>query len=182
MHNDVWFRVHAVVPMALRRLRADDPPPVLNPTLGGSASERARVAVARVGWTNADQKEAFRALLDAVVHLEAEVERLHRVGQLARQGVELHNELISIGGDGLTMPHAMPWPDGTVVQVYLNLPVRDANRLISIKSVIAPCTEPGTTEVRFDGIHTEQRDLMVAFAFQQQAKERRRALGTSDSK
>ena len=170
-----------MVPMALRRIRADDPPPVLNPSTSGSAAERARVAVARVGWSNTDQKEAFRALLDAVVHLEAEVERLHKVAQLSGQGVELHNELIFIGGDGLTMPHSMPWSAGTPVQVYLNLPVRDANRLISIKSVIASAAEPDTTDVLFDGIHTEQRDLVVAFAFQQQAKERRRALGASDS-
>lgn len=174
MDDDRLFRLHAVVSAAIEPDPGGDEEPAL-PVSGRLAAERARVAVSRVTRTDTELKEVAVALLEALRSLEEEVERLRQRLQLSEIGIELQKELVHIGGDGLTMQRPVAHPPGTAVRVWLELPVSGHETLMCVAGTIEPAEQSGHTAIRFDRIASHQRDRLVAFVFQQQAKERRRA-------
>lgn len=170
-----WFRVNAVLPVAFRVTAEADPSNPLLPVRGRIHADRARAAVARVGWENSEARDALRALVDAVAWLESEVERLHNRLWLNSEGLDLESRMVQLGGDGITLLGPCGLSAGQTVHVVLDLDAREGHHLLSLMGEVV-AVGAGETTVRFVGAPTEVVDLIVAWCFQQQAKERRREL------
>ena len=151
----------------------DDTPPCM-PGRGTPLADRARAVVARVGRSQLEVRDALHGVLEAVAGLERTVDRLHRIGALRDEGIELARSMVLISAGGIDLQRAGPWIDGQSVHVHLALDVRDARHLLSLRGQIEQ-RDTGAY-LHFRDLRGEERDLIVAFVFQQEAKERRRAL------
>ena len=180
MDDAPMFRIAAVLPFALQLANGDEPPLTTRDTAGRPATDRARAALGRVKrrGRDGDLVEAMSALVDIVAGLEREIERLRRVQLLTDIGVELQPELVSLSGDGVGLQRSAQWLPGAELWAYVNISLRHTDYLLCLRSRLIEST-PGSAELQFIDIDREQRDLLVAFAFQQQGKERRRALDAS---
>ncbi|MBX2796577.1 MAG: PilZ domain-containing protein [Myxococcales bacterium] len=147
--------------------------PIGPPPRGAPLADRARATAARVGRANLEIRDAMWSIIDALAGLERTVDRLTRLMTLKDAGVELRRELVHIGGDGLELQRAGPWPDGQPVDVHLSIDLRAVHHLMSIRGVVDQ--RSNGAHIQFTRLREEERDLLVAFVFQQEAKERRRA-------
>lgn len=179
MDTDQWFQVQAVVPLAFERLQPGQDPSWADWGAKRSVGDHARLMASRVGWDTHDVKEALRALVDAVTWLERELEDVTRRLHLTRSGLDLQEEILGISAGGCTLQRDLGWPPQTEAQLYLAIPVRGRSNLVSLRArVVDP--GPGSTNLVWTDIRLDQRDMLVAFVFQQQAKERRRVLAAAD--
>lgn len=171
MSDSDWFRVRAVLRCAIE---VDDGQHAEAGTSVPSrpASTAARAAVRRIDRGDTGLREIARALLDAIGTLEQEVERLRVRLDLADVGIELHSQLMEIGADGLRLERDLDLPPDARVRVWLELPI-DGQELV-LTTPARVLASLGGTAVVFEDIPTDVRDRIVGFAFQQQAKERRR--------
>ena len=165
------FRIGAVVELAWVPL-AEGPPPVVH-ALGTPLADRARGALVRVGRAHYDVRDALSAMADVIGGLEREVQRLQGMMRLAEQGIELHRELAEVGPDGVMLQRSMGLTIGAEGWVVLSLEVRDARQLLVLRAVAHGF------DLQFVDPSQEIRDLLVAFTFQQQARERRRQRSAS---
>lgn len=163
----------AVVDLAVVPVEGDDLPVAL-PRRGSPLADRARAAVARVGRANLEVRDALSGVLEAVSGLERTIAWLTGSMALGQRGIELNPELVWIGEGAIDLQRTGPWPDAQPVVVYLVIELRDARHLLTLRGVVEQ-REQGA-RVAFRGLTGEERDLIVAFVFQQEAKERRRAL------
>ncbi len=85
---------------------------------------------------------------------------------------------MQLGGDGVCFVRRLQITRGTPLTVYIQLVVHEATHLIAIPGVVY-ATTPDGTDIRWTDISSDQRDLVIAYVFQQQAKERRRLLDAS---
>lgn len=165
------FRVAAVIPVAV--WPAEGGPELPARLDGGALAERARVAVARLAtWREPEMREALGYLVDAVSALEREVTILRSDLLMARAGIELRPELVHLGEDAMVFQRDVA--DGPV-RVAFQLDVRAGRHMISCDGDAAHDPAFGGTAIAFQGLAHATRDLIVAFAFQQQSSERRRA-------
>ncbi|HJN74019.1 MAG TPA: hypothetical protein QGF58_08820 [Myxococcota bacterium] len=118
-------------------------------------------------------KEALGLVLDAVAAMERELEEMQRRLLLGQRGVTLREQPVRIGGDGLWVGEKV---EGAVL-VHLGLRVAGAHHLVCAHAVGR--TAPGGSELAFTDPDPSVRDLVVAFVFDQQRKERRRELDAS---
>ncbi len=165
------FRIPAVVEVAWVLKRSPDEPPPVVDGYGTPVADRARGVIARVGRAQYEVRDAMWAMLEAVSALEREVHRLHGVLSLRDQGITLHRELAHVGPDALVLQRPIGLPDGARAHVMLSLELREAHHLLALDA-----RAEGSTWVFIDPPR-EVHDLLVAFTFQQQQRERRRALG-----
>ena len=168
-----YHHVRAVVQLALIPIEDPEQIPLLR-ARGTPLADRARAVAARVGRAQLEVRDALWAAMDAVAGLERTVDRLTRTLALRDAGIELASELISIGADGFDLQRTGPWIDGQEVTVHLALDVRDVPHLLSVRARVEQ--RPAGAHIHFCDLRGEERDLIVAFVFQQEAKERRRAL------
>lgn len=174
--DDAWFRIQAVIEAAIE-VSQEPPPAAFAHTARLPRSDRARAAVARLSMREEPEiREVCNALVEAVVGLETDVRRLRQHTQLAALGVEMTPRLVGIGADGLTLPKRSRWAEGTRVRVWLDLTVRNNDHLLCMPAEVVAAREDHQTEIAFIHTDDEPNDLLVAFVFEQQAKERRRVL------
>lgn len=163
------FRMPAVLPLAITTqedaVRSIRPAP---------AADRARRAAVRLRSRDPDLREVVTALIDAVSSLEVEVRVLQQQLHLIEAGVALEPHLVTLGGDGLSLQTRPAWPDSAEVCVVVSLQVRDAVHLLCLDATVHHTDQGAATELTFTSIPEDQRDLIVAWVFQQQARERRR--------
>lgn len=171
--DDRWFRITAVVPMAVVQDTGDEAP---LPELGASSpADRARRVLQRMrGRMDPDVREVVLALVDGMAALEYDLRRLQQKLLLYEAGISLQSELATLGADGVSLPRHLSWPQGTAVHVILTLDVRGREHVLILPAQVAVGPTPDSTELTFTDTRQDQRDLIVAFGFQQQAKERRR--------
>jgi hypothetical protein len=134
-------------------------------------SMEARAALESLsGRRDAHVKRALALVLDAVGAMERELEVLQRRTILQSRGVSLLPHPVRIGADGLVAekPLGLEGP----VLVHLGLMVRGHIELLSLPGELAP----DQRHVRFGSLLNTDRDVLVAFTFDQQRKERRREL------
>jgi hypothetical protein len=171
------FRVSTVVPTAIEPVEttAESAPPFL--TLGRRLSGQARLQVEKLSnRSEAHLKEALSMTLDAMEAIEREVEMLHRRMLLNFRDLELVDTKMELGADGAFLPATEP-PDTRLARLHLLLNVRNARHLVSIEADVL--ARDGGCEFSFSTADPEVRDLVVAFAFEHQRRERRRALDAS---
>ena len=133
----------------------------------------ARNVVRRIERTDTVLREVGKALIDAIESLEQEVERLRMRLDLAEVGIELQPNLVDLGGDGMTLDKPLPFEAGTRVRVWLELPISGQERVFSAPATVL--TSVAGTSLQFTELRAEVRDRIVAYSFQHQAMERRRA-------
>jgi hypothetical protein len=168
------FTVQSVIYMAvLQASGEDDPPPDLSVPSAHSTSERTRSAVHRSGVSHST-REALYSVIDGMAQLEREVHEMRRALALTRSGVELKREIVAIGPDGIWLQRNGLWQHGSRVHCFLSLRVWNGERVLAVTARVHQ-GEAGA-ELRFESVRGEHRDILVAFCFQQQAKERRREL------
>lgn len=167
------FRVSATLPVAFEvlQLESSTAPPFL--TLGHRFSLQAREEVEKLSSrADAEFKQALTLTLDAIEALERQVETLHRRVLLNSKDLELVDIEMELGADGAWIAQDMQH-EGRV-RLHLLLSVRNAHHLLTLDAFA--CPKEGGTEYRWEPTEPENRDLIVAFAFQQQRRERRREL------
>jgi hypothetical protein len=162
------FRIPAVVELAYVPYEGDEPPP-MPASMGTPIADRARGTVARVGRAQWEVRDALSAVLEAVGGLEREVHRLRGLLGLAEQGIELRRELVHVGPDALVLQRSLGVGEGAQLVVYLALEHRDAQQLLCLRGVAEGQT------IRLVEVPTDTRELLVAFTFQQEVRERRMA-------
>jgi hypothetical protein len=167
-----WFRVTAVLPFSFEPDDGTGELPEL-PSGVRPITDNARVVLSRVERQETALREVARALLDAVDALEQEVHRLRTRLDLTEGGLDLVGHLITIGGDGMHVANRLDVAAGDVLRVWLELPVDGQNHLICALADVDAVADG--THLSFRAIRPELRDRIVAFAFHQQAQERRRA-------
>ncbi|MFK7929790.1 MAG: hypothetical protein AB8H79_16475 [Myxococcota bacterium] len=169
---DAWFRVRCVLRCAFEQdvagMRSAGVP--LGPQRTTNA---ARAVVRKIERSDTVLREVSRALLEAIEGLELEVERLRTRLDLAEVGVELEPNLVEIGGDGLHLDKTLPFRSGTRVRAWLELPLSGQERLLCVSALVDNSDEG--TSITFVDMPGDLRDRIVAFTFQTQALERRRA-------
>jgi hypothetical protein len=143
-------------------------------------AEHARGLVGALSTRRDSQvKAALGAVLDAVGALEREVELLHRRVFLEARGVVLYDREVRLGADGLWLHGATPAErallTGPGARVHLELPCRGGEQLLAL-NVIAGCWRGNAVDLLFDDPDPALVDMVVAFAFETQRKERRREL------
>ncbi|MEM6926375.1 MAG: hypothetical protein AAF602_05575 [Myxococcota bacterium] len=171
--SEGFHQFPAVVELAVVPITDGDPPV----TLAGRASplaDRARAAVARVGRSSLEIRDALQGVLEAVSGLERTMSWLTGSMMLSRAGIDLRPELVWIGEGAIDLQRTGPWPDGQPVMAYVVLELRDACHLLALQGTVEQ-REHGA-RIALEGLRTDERDLIVAYVFQQEAKERRRAL------
>lgn len=177
MDNQPWFRISSPLSIAVRPDDGRRGASELDTGRLRVHTDRARMAVSRLGWEQSELRDALRAILDAFAGLEGEVDRLSRVMHLENEGVELRTLPVRLGGDGITIPGTSFWREGTAVVVYMDIDSPNGARILTVHgSVVAGPAD--STEITFDRIRSDQRDTIVAWVFQQQQKERRVARET----
>ncbi len=170
-----YHQFPAVVELAVVPAQEGDIPRVPGPR-GTPLADRARATAARIGRASLEVRDALWAVLDAVSGLERTVEWLQVSLALRTQGTELQPQLVLIGADGIELQRPGPWSEGQFVHVYVMLDVRDVQQLLAVQATVEQ-RETGAY-LAFRELRDDERDLIVAFVFQQEAKERRRALDT----
>ncbi len=168
------FRVSTVIPTAIEPVESSssNAPPFL--TLGRRLSGQARTQVEKLSnRSEAHLKEALSLTLDAMEAIEREVEMLHRRMLLSHRDLELVDTEMELGAHGAYLP-ATPPPETGCARLHLLLNVRNARHLVSIEADVVP--RDGGCEFSFSAADPEVRDLVVAFAFEHQRRERRREL------
>jgi hypothetical protein len=180
MESTRAFRIKAVLPMAIQRSYGSLPDLFVRPK--NRMTERARLAVARISnRRELDVKEAFKGIVDALHQLEQEFNNLRCTYELSKMGIALEPKLVSIGGDGIVLEHSDSWPEGTQVNVYVSLSVADFAHILSFSAQTKLDRNGQKTTIFFEeSMDPEQQDLIYAFLFQQQGKERRRVLDATD--
>lgn len=164
-----FFRVDARVELALDT--PDSADAGLRPVQARRLADQARQVLGKLSTRrDAEVREALVHVLDAVTVLEREVELLHRRALLGGRGVQLVEHAVRIGGDGLEAPLQASGP----FLVHMGLRLSGAYHLISVRANAH--RSPRGTELTFEDIDTSSRDLIVAFVFEQQRRERRREL------
>lgn len=166
------FRVRSVLRCAFELDEDGAPPPTL-PLNARPAALAARAVVRRIERSDPVLREVGKALVDAIDSLEQEVERLRLRLDLADVGIQLQPELVELGGDGMTLAKGLPYPPGSLLRVWVELPLSGSSRLLCTAAEVLPGV-PGSA-LRFVNTQAEVRDRIVAFTFQHQALERRRA-------
>ncbi len=162
------FRIPAVVELAW--VPEGQGEPMLCGRGHAPLADRARAAATRVGRASYEVREALSAMADVIGGLERELQRLQGVMALADQGIELRRELAHIGADGVQLQRSLGRPQGERGWVVLSLEIRDAQQLLLLPGRI------DGFELVFEDTPQDVRDLLVAFTFQQQARERRRQI------
>lgn len=173
MSVNPMFRINTVARIAVEEANEEEPNDFVGLNSSRPVSDRARISVARIPRTDPMFKEVASALLDAIASLEGELERLRIITELQNRGIELQRQILSIGGDGIFLPKALPFPSGTPVQLFLELEHRGHHRLVNLPAVVEQRADG--TELTLHLIPTDMRDMIVGYVFQQQGKERRRA-------
>ena len=169
--EDKPFRVNAVISLAIVPHAIDAPLPVPERVVG--TADRCRSTVSRMRLAS-DVRDAMYALVEAIQGLEQEVVDLRQRLNLERQGVVLKPELVLLGADGLRLQRSNACPPNIPVACFLSLSSWSSEHLHCFRGHTH--IVDGELEVSFANLSSEQRDAIVAFCFQQQAKERRRAL------
>ena len=86
---------------------------------------------------------------------------------------------VTAGGDGMTMEGGEEYQHGDTVCVHLLLPIRNGRSLIAVNAEVVS-VEGNTVSFQFDEQQSpEDIDLIVAFTFEHQRKERRRELDST---
>lgn len=170
--DEPWFRVRAVVRCAFEPDDELHEQPRL-PVQARPASTAARAAARRVDRSDPALRDITRALVEAIASLEQEVERLRLRLDLADVGLELERHLIEIGADGLRTERDLDLPPGSRVRCWLELPLDGQDLVLTTPARVLASV--GGTSIHFEDTASDVRDRIVAFSFQQQAKERRRA-------
>ena len=167
------FRVSAVLPVAFEVLQSDAnvAPPFL--TLGRRLSQNARDVVDKLSSrADAEFKEVVTLTLDAIEALERQVDMLQRRVLLNAKGLELVDTEMELGADGVWIAQDMQH-EGRI-RIHLLLAARNAHHLLTMDA--AACPKDGGTEYRWEPTDPQNRDFIVAFAFEHQRRERRREL------
>ena len=92
---------------------------------------------------------------------------------LARAGIELLPTPVTLHGDGLTVPPGILTGDRDV-QVITLVNLRGMDHLLVARGMVV--NGPTGPTVEFIDMEPGARDTLVAFCFQQQGEERRRAI------
>lgn len=163
----------ACVTLAVVPLDPESSAPITRP-IGTPLSDRARPVVSRIGRSQLEMRDALWAVLDALAGIERTVDWMRATLALRDRGVQLAPELVVISADGIQLHRAGAWDHDQPVRVYLVLPVRDVQHFLPLQAVVRQADEGAFLEFR--DLRGDERDLLVAFVFQQEAKERRRAL------
>jgi len=167
------FRVSAVLPVAFEVLPSDSSsvPPFL--TLGRRLSQNAREAVEKLSSrADAEFKEVITLTLDSIEAVERQVDMLQRRLLLNAKGLELVDTEMELGADGVWI--AQEAPHEGRVRLHLLLLARNAHHLLAMDAAASP--KNGGIEYRWEPTDPQNRDLIVAFAFEHQRRERRREL------
>ncbi len=176
------FRVSARLGLALE---ARNEARHLLPIQGRRLADNARNLVGTLSTRRDSQvKDALNAVLDAVAALEREVELLHRRVFLEARGVVLHDRKVEIGADGLWLVGVTPAEKALLssqaCRVHLELPIRGGEQLLAL-NVEAIAWRDDAVDLVFEDPDPALVDLVVAFAFEAQRKERRRELDADAS-
>jgi c-di-GMP-binding flagellar brake protein YcgR len=172
----LYFRVSAVLPVAIEARHHDDEPAPPTLVMGGSLANEARLEVERIGSRQPDQyREALNAVLDVVETLERQVEMLHRRMVLDFRKLDLVRRRVKLGGEGLLMEDPLDFSEDQLVRLHILLPIRGGRSLLTVDGVVTQSDESGI-EFKFTEEDPEVIDRIVAFSFEHQRKERRRAL------
>ena len=164
----------AVVDLAVVTVDTNGEPPVTLPPRGNPLADRARAAVTRVGRNALEVRDALQAVLESVSGLERTLSWLTGSLALGKAGIELKPELVLIGEGAIDLQRSGPWTDGQAVIVYAALELRDAIHLLTLKGSVEQ--RDHGARIALEGLRGDESDLIVAYVFQQEAKERRRAL------
>jgi hypothetical protein len=141
----------------------------------------ARDQVAMLGSRQPDQyKEALNAVLDVVETLERQVEMLHRRMILDFRKLDLVRRRLELGGDGLRLFEGEGFARGDRVRLHILLPVRHGRNLITVDAEVSS-VDGSEVEFQFSEQEPEVLDMIVAFSFEHQRKERRRELDASSA-
>lgn len=175
-----YFRVSAVLPVAIERRKGTALPPPPPLVVGRSLASEARAKLGTLGSRQPDQyKDALNAVLDVVETLERQVEMLHRRMVLDFRKLDLVRQSVCVGGDGMTLEGGEGYAPGDGVCVHLLLPIRNGRSLIAVDAEVVS-VENGIVSFQFDEQQSpEDIDLIVAFTFEHQRKERRRELDST---
>lgn len=174
MNEMPWFEVRAKVPIALALDDGETSAPSMPSSSAAPAIERARGAVARTGLHGPEVRDAFRTLVASLDALRKELDHLTQRLDLQQRGVTLTQETVQLSGATLKLK-ARSWALDTRVRVWLSLHVRESQHLLIVPAVVSAHDGEHMT-LTFAELADDERDLIVAFTLQQQAKERRRAL------
>ena len=164
----------AVLPVAFEVLPSDSSsmPPFL--TLGRRLSQNAREAVEKLSSrADAEFKEVITLTLDSIEAVERQVDMLQRRVLLNAKGLELVDTEMELGADGAWIAQQKAPHEGRV-RLHLLLLARNAHHLLTMDAAASP--KDGGTEYRWEPTDPQNRDLIVAFAFEHQRRERRREL------
>lgn len=172
-----YHRVPAVVELAVFSMGDRDPLTLPSPR-NAPLADRARASVSRISRQSIEVRDALWATLEAVAGLERELEHLHAVRALTEAGIELKREIVHVSADGVALQRRGPWADGEQVMLYLSIHLRDARHMLALVSTVDQ--EDDGAFFRFNGLSEDVKEMFVAFGFQQEAKERRRALAADD--
>ena len=176
-----YFRVNAVLPLAIERREGEDHPPPPALVIGRSLASEARDQLSQLGSRQPDQyKDALNSVLDVVETLERQVEMLHRRMVLDFRKLDLVRRRLELGGDGLHLFEESGFEVGERVRLHILLPVRNGRSLIAVDGQVNEVTEDGVGFL-FDEQEPEVIDLIVAFSFEHQRKERRRELDSTSA-
>ena len=174
-----YFRVSAVLPLAIERKQDDVHPPPPPLIVGRSLAAEAREQLATLGSRQPDQyKDALNSVLDVVETLERQVEMLHRRMVLDFRKLDLVRHQVELGGGGVTLFKGEGFSLGEEVRIHLLLPIRNGRSLIAVDARVAEISGD-QIDFQFDEQSPEDIDLIVAFTFEQQRKERRRELDST---
>ena len=171
------YRVPARVGLALDERRSNR---LVQPIQGRRLAEHARSLVGSLSSRRDSQiKDALSAVLDAVGALEREVELLHRRVFLEARGVELHDRDVEIGADGLWLSHVTGAERAQLTEgaarLHLELPLPTGEQLVAMDVVVGGWRED-RVDLLFDDPDPARVDVIVAFVFSKQRRERRREL------
>lgn len=171
-----YFRVNTVLPIAIERRQGEEYPPPPTLVVGCSLAAEAREQVGQLGSRQPDQyKEALNSVLDVVETLERQVEMLHRRMVLDFRKLDLVRRRLELGGDGLHLFDGEGYAPGEQVRLHMLLPVRNGRSLITVDAQVTS-VEDGNVDFQFSEQDPEVIDIIVAFSFEHQRKERRREL------
>ncbi len=165
------FLARAIVPVAVAP--ASGGPKVVLPPAAGHGL-RARSAINRLTVRDVETRECINALLGALCSIEQETEDLRHRMLLAGSGIALKPELVAISPAELQLQRELGFGDGTRVVVHLDLIVWQARRLLTLDGNVVD--GPDGLTIEWTNLSQEERDVLVGFVFQEQSRERRRAL------
>ncbi len=171
------FRVCARVGLALDERRSSR---AIQPIQGRRLADHARSLVGTLSSRrDSEVKLALSAVLDAVGALEREVELLHRRVFLEGRGVELHDRDVEIGADGLWLAGVTGSERAQLSngggRLHLELPLPTGEQLVAVDVVVSGW-RGDTVDLLFDDPDPTLVDVIVAFVFSKQRRERRREL------